>query len=175
MTSAESLARMLADQPFLSAIPISSLRRLATHVQTADFPAGHVLFREGKTADRFFLVREGLVRLDIDVPGHGPVPIETLAPDAALGCSWLFPPYEWKLSATAVERTKVLVFDAAVLRTLMAADPVLGYELMRRFASVMYDRLQVTRLRLSQETADVPTAAVAGPWAGRRTTAPTWS
>jgi CRP/FNR family transcriptional regulator, cyclic AMP receptor protein len=175
MTSSEALARMLADQPFLSAIPISSLRRLAGHVQTQDFPAGHVLFREGATADRFFLVRQGLVRLDIDVPGRGSVPIETLSADAALGCSWLFAPFEWKLSAITVKRTKVLVFDAAVLRTLMAADPVLGYELMRRFASVMYDRLQVTRLRLSQETADVPTAGVAGPWAGRRTTVPAWN
>lgn len=175
MTSTESLAHTLADQPFLSAIPIASLRRLAAHVQTQGYPPGHVLFREGATADRFFLLRQGLVRLDIDVPGGGLVPIETLAADAALGCSWLFAPFEWKLSAIAVKRTKVLVFDAAVLRTLMAADPVLGYELMRRFASVMYDRLQVTRLRLSQETAEVPTAGVAGPWAGRRTTVPAWS
>jgi CRP-like cAMP-binding protein len=175
MTSTESLARTLADQPFLSAIPIASLRRLAAHVQTQEYPPGHALFREGATADRFFLLREGLVRLDIDVSGQGPVAIETLAADAALGCSWLFAPFEWKLTATAVRRTKALVFDAAVLRTLMAADPVLGYELMRRFASVMYDRLQATRLRLSQETVEVPTAGVAGPWAGRRTTVSAWS
>jgi CRP/FNR family transcriptional regulator, cyclic AMP receptor protein len=175
MTSTESLARTLADQPFLSAIPIASLRRLATHTQTQEYPIGHVLFREGATADRFFLVRQGLVRLDIEVPGRGPVPIETLACDAPLGCSWLFALFEWKLTAVAVERTKVLAFDAAVLRTLMASDPVLGYELMRRFAAVMYDRLQATRLRLSEGTADVPTAGAAGPWAGRRTTAPAWS
>jgi CRP/FNR family transcriptional regulator, cyclic AMP receptor protein len=175
MTSTESLARTLADQPFLSAIPIASLRRLAAHVQSQEYTPGHEIFREGTPADRFFLLRQGLVRLDIDVPGRGPVAIETLAADAALGCSWLFPPFEWKLSAIAVKRTKVLVFDAAVLRTLMAADPVIGYELLRRFASVMYDRLQVTRLRLSQETAEVPTAGVAGPWAGRRTTVPSWS
>jgi CRP/FNR family cyclic AMP-dependent transcriptional regulator len=175
MTSPQTLARTLADQPFLSAIPIASLRRLATHAQTAEYPADDVLFREGGTADRFFLVRQGLVRLDIDVPGRGPVPIETLTADAALGCSWLFPPFAWRLSATAVAATKVLVFDAAVLRTLMAADPVLGYELMRRFAAVMHDRLQATRMRLSQQAAEVPTAIVAGPWAGRRTAVPAWS
>ena len=149
MTSTRTVAVALSDHPFLSSIPLASLRRLAAHAHAQILPPGHELFCEGATADRFYLIRHGLIRLDVEVPGRGRVEVESLGADSALGWSWLFSPYRWHLSATAVERTSVVVFDADVLRAIMASDPVLGYELMRRFAGVIFDRLQTTRLRLS--------------------------
>jgi CRP/FNR family cyclic AMP-dependent transcriptional regulator len=170
MTTIPPVAAALADHPFLSAIPIGSLRRLVTHVQSRTFPAGQQILREGELANRFFLIRQGLVRLEIEVPGRGPVEIETLGCDAALGWSWLLPPYRWQLTATAVTRTSTLVFDGDALQAVMASDPPLGYELMRRFTGVMFDRLKATRLRLTDED-DIPLGCIAGPWAGKRTTA----
>jgi CRP/FNR family cyclic AMP-dependent transcriptional regulator len=161
----------LTDHPFLSAIPIGSLRRLATHAQRRSYAAGEEIFVEGHVADRFFLIRQGLVRLDLEVPGRGRVQVETVGADSAFGWSWLFAPYQWHLSATAVERTTTLVFDADLLRSVMASDSVVGYELMRRFAAVMFDRLQATRLRLSGDETSIPRVGVSGPWAGRRSTA----
>ena len=35
------------------------------------FDAGAFLFREGEPADRFFVVRQGRVALEIDAPGRG--------------------------------------------------------------------------------------------------------
>jgi CRP-like cAMP-binding protein len=163
----------LRDHPFLSEMPVSSLRRLANHAYRAVFAPGESIFREGGPADRFFLIRRGLVRLDIEVPGRGRVDLETLGADAALGWSWLLAPYRWHLSATAVQRTSMLVFDASMLRALMAADPVLGYEMMRRFNAVMFDRLQATRARCADhDLVALPEAAVAGPWAGIKAMVP---
>jgi len=105
---------------------------------------------------------------EAEVSDRGRIEVETLGADTAMGWSWLFPPYRWHLSATAVERTTAIVFDADVLRGLMAADPVLGYELMRRFTAVLFDRLQATRRRLT--TPNLAAAACglsSGPWAGR--------
>ena len=178
MTTASSLAATLSDHPFLSSIPVTSLRRLATHAQSHTYSAGEEIFREGGKADRFFLIRHGLVRLDAEVAGSdGPlqVEIETLGAGAALGWSWLFSPFGWQVSATAVTRTATVIFDADMLLAVMSADPVLGYELMRRFAAVMFDQLQATRQRLTGSGGEVPSAGVAGPWAGKRTTAPRWS
>jgi CRP-like cAMP-binding protein len=107
----------------------------------------------------------------MDVPESGPVEVETLDADCVLGWSWLFEPYEWQLTATAVEHCRLLVLDAAILRSLMAADPVLGYELMRRFAGVLFDRLQATRSRLGHGDVGVHAAGVSGPWAGKRSNA----
>jgi CRP/FNR family cyclic AMP-dependent transcriptional regulator len=41
-----------------------------------------------------------------------------------------------------------VAFDGACLRGKCETDNALGYELMRRFAGVMIDRLLHTRLRL---------------------------
>ena len=41
-----------------------------------------------------------------------------------------------------------VAFDAACLRGKADDDPVLGYELMRRFIPVIVERLQATRVRL---------------------------
>jgi CRP/FNR family cyclic AMP-dependent transcriptional regulator len=171
MTTIPPIAAVLADHPFLSTIPVTSLRRLATHVQPHTYPAGQQILREGELANRFFLIRQGLVRLDIEVPGRGPVEVETLGGDAALGWSWLFAPYRWQLTATAVVRTSTLVFDGDALQAVMASDPPLGYELMRRFTGVMFDRLKATRLRLTDE-AEIPLGGSTGPWAGKRTRIP---
>ncbi|HEY0871458.1 MAG TPA: cyclic nucleotide-binding domain-containing protein [Acidothermaceae bacterium] len=173
MTTVPPVAAALADHPFLSTLPSQSLRRLATHVQSRIYAAGEAILREGEVANRFFLIRHGSVRLDIEVPGRGPVEIETLGADSALGWSWLFQPHRWQLSATAVTRTSTLVFDADALQVVMASDPALGYELMRRFAGVMFDRLNATRLRLTSD-AEIPFAGTAGPWAGKRLTSPHW-
>jgi CRP/FNR family cyclic AMP-dependent transcriptional regulator len=164
-------AAALANQPFLSAIPPDLLRRLGVHAHSQTFAKGQEIFREGQLADQFFLIRQGQVRLDAEVAGHGRIDVETLGTDAALGWSWLFPPYRWHLSATAVERTTAIVFDADVLRGLMASDPVLGYELMRRFAAVLADRLQATRRRLAAPELDAAACGLSsGPWAGSPST-----
>ena len=165
----------LRDHPFLSELPAVSLRRLSAHAYRVDFAAGDTIFREGSAADRFFLIRRGVVRLVMEVPGRGGVEVETLGPDTALGWSWLVSPYRWHLTAVTLERTSAVVIDASVLRSLMAADAVMGYEIMRRFAAVMFDRLQAGRARLTPNApgaVTLPEATVAGPWAGLRAVVP---
>ena len=166
-------AKALSEHPFLSSIPLASLRRLGTHVHARTYGAGEEIFRQGGPADRFFLIRSGLVRLEIDIPGvEGPVrtELEILGPDAALGWSWLFSSSGWQLSAIAMRETSTLVFDAGVLRALMAAEPVLGYELMRRFAAVIFGRLQATRRQLTTGDATPMPDVCLDVWAGQRTT-----
>ncbi len=168
MTRIAAQAGALADHPFLSSMPPEALRRLATHAYQHSYAAGDVIFREGSDADRFFLVRQGRIRLDMEVAGRGQVEVETLDADCVLGWSWLFAPYRWQLTATATEQCSLLIFDASILRSMMAGEPVIGYELMRRFAGVLSDRLQATRARLGTDQAVVHAAGVSGPWAGRR-------
>lgn len=151
-------------------MPVSSLRRIAQHVYRAEFAPGEKIFAEGDVADRFFLIRRGLVTLSMEVAGRGQVDVETLGADAPLGWSWLMPPYRWHLTAIAAQRTTALVIDASTLRALMAGDAVLGYELMRRFAAIIFDRLQATRQRFVQQGISLPSAVVSGPWAGKATT-----
>jgi CRP-like cAMP-binding protein len=112
------------------------------------FAAGDDLFREGDVADRFYLIRHGHVALQVFIPGQGRITIETIAAGEVLGWSWLFPPYRWHFDAQALELSRAIAFDGACLRAKCDEDHDLGYMLMQRFAQVMTQRLQATRLQL---------------------------
>jgi len=112
------------------------------------FPADFMVFREGQPADRFYVVREGSVALEVASPERGPIVIQTLGPGEAVGWSWLFPPYRWHLDAVTRGAVAAIGFDGACLRAKCDADHELGYELMGRFAELMLRRLMATRLQL---------------------------
>ena len=61
-----------------------------------------MLLREGEPAERFYLIRHGMVALEVDAPGRGPLVIETLDEGEVVGWSWLFAPYRWAMDGRAV-------------------------------------------------------------------------
>jgi hypothetical protein len=69
------------------------------------------------------------VSLDLQVPGEGPVVIETIGMGELLGWSCLFPPYSWAFGAVAATPVEAFEFDAPAVREACAADAGLGYEL----------------------------------------------
>ena len=112
------------------------------------YTPGEFLFREGEVADRFYLIRHGLVSLEVFEPARGAIPIQTIREQEVIGWSWLFAPYRWHYTARCLELTRALSFDGVCLRTKCDKDHDLGYDLMRRFASIIAQRLQATRLQL---------------------------
>jgi CRP/FNR family transcriptional regulator, cyclic AMP receptor protein len=74
--------------------------------------------------------------------------IETLGRGDVIGLSWMLAPYQWRFGAVATQPTQAFVFDAPAVRAACDADPLLGYELSRRFSAVVVHRLQATRARL---------------------------
>lgn len=141
-------------EPIISALPLFkglSHEHLAIITGCASnerFAAGEVIFREGEPADKFYIVRSGKVAVEILVPGHGPVTVETAEEGEVIGWSWLFEPYLRRFNARSVELTRVIAMDGKCLRGKCDRDPELGYDLMRRFARIMQDRLQAMLLQL---------------------------
>jgi CRP-like cAMP-binding protein len=109
---------------------------------------GQYLFREGEEANAFYAIRKGAVALEIAAPARPPLVIETLHEGDVLGWSWLFSPHRVRFDARALEDLHTIAFDGACLRGKCDEDHDLGYELMRRFAQIVLDRLQATRIRL---------------------------
>jgi CRP/FNR family cyclic AMP-dependent transcriptional regulator len=106
-----------------------------------------LLLHEGEPADTFYLIRAGAVALEVHSPG-GPLLIQTLHEHEVVGWSWLFAPYRWQMDGRAIRECSLVAFDAACLRAECQADHELGYELMSRFAAIICERLQATRLQL---------------------------
>ncbi len=143
-----SLETLLVDTPLFEGLDADTLALLAGCARNVHFDQDSTVIRRGDQADDFYLIRHGSVTLETYVPGRGPVTIETLESGEVLGWSWLFPPYRWHLDARALTAVRATAFDGACLRGKCEHDPALGYALMSRFAQVLIERLQWTRLRL---------------------------
>ncbi|WP_165950273.1 cyclic nucleotide-binding domain-containing protein [Actinomadura sp. GC306] len=153
-TTVEELGR----EPFLRGMRGADLGRLATAARPARFEAGRRIVSEGAPAERFWLVRRGVVAVDLWLPELGRTVIDTLGPGSVLGWSWLFRPHEWRCGAVASTPVEAVEFDGRLVRTLCAVDPSFGYELTRRFAEVMADRLDaVERARWTSLTSSSST------------------
>ena len=144
----ETLEPILAQHPFFQDIEPTYRQLMVGCAANVRFAAGDDLFREGGVADQFYLIRHGLVALQVFIPGQGRITIETIEAGEVLGWSWLFPPHRWHFDAQALELTRAIAFDGACLRAKCDEDHDLGYILMQRFARVMTQRLQATRLQL---------------------------
>ena len=143
-----SIAELTAESPALAGLAARDLELIAGCGANVHFAAGEPLFRAGEAAERFYVIRHGAVALELSVPQHEPVTIETLHDGELLGWSWLFEPHRWMFDAHALESTSAIEFDGACLRGKCESDHELGYQLMRCFAAVLTARLQATRLQL---------------------------
>jgi CRP-like cAMP-binding protein len=143
----ETLEPLLAEHPFFRDLPPDDLRLIAGCAKNVRFDAGQMIFREGEDADQFYLIRQGKVALEVSTP-NGAAPIQTIGAGDVLGWSWLIPPYKWRFDARAVEPVLAFALDGKCLRGKSDDDPRLGYELLKRIAAVIAERLHATRLQM---------------------------
>ncbi|WP_067891954.1 cyclic nucleotide-binding domain-containing protein [Actinomadura chibensis] len=153
MVTADDLKR----EPFLSGMRTADLTRLATAARFTVVPEGRRLFEERTPAERFWLLQEGTVDVDLHTPDRGRVVIETLGPGSVVGWSWLFRPHLWRFGGVATTPVTGIEFDGRLARTLCAIDPSLGYELTRRFGELIVERLEAARTWLTTPTGTPPT------------------
>lgn len=134
--------------PFLAGLAPRLIRELCAFARPVAYPAGERIFAEGGVADRFWLIEDGSVALDLRLPGRGDQVIETLTGGTVLGWSWLYPPYRWNFGAVARSAVNAVVCDAVAVRRHCETDPEFGYAILRLFTPVITERLHATRLRL---------------------------
>jgi CRP-like cAMP-binding protein len=143
----EPFERTLAQHPFLAGMERRYLRQLASLASNKSFKALQMIFHEGNPASEFYLIGKGKVAIETALVGCDAIPIQTLGAGEVVGWSWLLPPYEWHYSARALEPTQVIALDGVALRSRCEEDHDLGYEIMKRFALVIVQRLAATRAR----------------------------
>lgn len=140
--------RLVAEHPFFEGLNAAYLRTIAECASEASFEEGRYIFRVGDASSEFYALRTGKVSVEIMVPGAGAIPIQCVGPGEILGWSWLVPPHTKQFDARVIEDTQVLVFDARCLRTKCEQDQKLGFEMMKRTAQVLGQRLQAARFQL---------------------------
>jgi len=142
------IAEYLGTHPFFANLDAVAVQDLAGCARNLHLRAGEYLFREGGTAEHFYVVLSGRVSLELFRPGSGAHVIDSVGEGEVLDWPWLIPPHKWMYDAQATEPARVVALDSACLRGKCAADPGLGYDIMQRVARDMARRLQATQVRL---------------------------
>ena len=148
MVMIEGLERLLREHEFFAGMAAQDSDLIAGCAANETRKAREYVYREGERADRFYVIRHGRVGLEVHVPHRQPILVDILGAGELLGWSWLLPPYRNQFDARALELTRLISLDATCLRARMDDDPRLGYELFRRFAPIIAERLAAARRQL---------------------------
>lgn len=144
----EDLSGILRNHPFMKDLEENYLKQITGCASNAVYTEDEVIFKEGDKAEKFYLIRSGKVALEINGRDKGNLRILTIGPGQILGWSWIVSPYKWHFEACALEEVRAIELDGECLRNKCEEDPKLGYEMLKRFAHILEQRLQSTRMQL---------------------------
>jgi CRP-like cAMP-binding protein len=137
-----------AELDFAAGFDASQIARLAEVATSVRWNAGQMIYREGDAGSPLYLVEEGLVAVELAVPGRGPVTIQTVSSGDIFGWSSLFYQRPKTNGARALVPTQAQALDTTRLRALCDGDPAFGYAVTRRILQVVSERLKATRIQL---------------------------
>jgi len=125
------------------------LKELAAIATEVNFAKDQIIYQKGSKGQALYLIEEGEVVIETDVPGQGLIVMNRLRPGQFFGWSSLFP-FERKMGWTrAVRPTWVIAFNADRLRALWHTDHELEYAIVRRAGRDMANRIRATRQQLA--------------------------
>lgn len=150
MTDA-SIKQYLSEQPFFAGLAPEFIDFLASCAARRDVGKNEVLFRYDTRAEKFHVLCEGRISIEVAAIEGPPLELQELGPGSVLGWSWLIAPYRWSFQARAEEASEVIEFDGRAVLQRCEEDPKFGYELFKRFSSLMSERLAFARRKMMDE------------------------
>ena len=143
----QNLLQELQKHPFVGDFKPEQVARLAEIATQVRFESGQVIFHEGEAFGVFYLLSEGMVALELEMPEHV-MRVQTLYPGDEFNWSALLPNAGKYFQARALMPATALAFNADDLRKSFKVDPEFGLDFMVRLLSVVAERLRATRVQL---------------------------
>jgi CRP/FNR family cyclic AMP-dependent transcriptional regulator len=142
----DAIRTYLGQLPFLAGLSSSQIDTLASFSTAARYNAQQRLFKSDTDAEKFYIIRDGKVGVEIPAVAGEPLRLQTLGNGGILGWSWLIPPYHWLFDARALTGSDIIAVDGVKLREHFEQDNALGYQLIKRFLVLMAERLNASRM-----------------------------
>ena len=149
--SDQSTTEYLSAHEFFYEFSDDLLKFLCECSSTREIKKGQILFRQGENADKFYVVRNGRISLQLPAIMGPTLEIQTLDKDQVLGWSWLISPYKWNFQTKAEEDSELLQFDGVAILARCEQEPKFGYELLKKFAALMSVGLNAARQKMMDE------------------------
>jgi CRP-like cAMP-binding protein len=139
--------RALESSEFFRGLDRKDLDKIAGLCRDETFQPGQVIFRQGDTGDRVYIIAEGQVTLERTVDlgtRKGYVVIGIIGKGRAFGCwsTLLGLSHSFLSSASSQKPTKAVLFNGTEIRALMLSNPALGFCILERLCFFLRDRLQ---------------------------------
>ena len=113
------LANDIAAFPFLKGMNDRHIRVLAGCACRIHIEKGTIIFHQGETANRFYLIEEGTIELEVALKSvERRIVAGSIGRGGVLGWSSLFPPYQWQFTARALTQIYGLFFGNRPAGTL---------------------------------------------------------
>jgi len=140
-----SVARLKKTELF-ETLNESQLNTLLSHSFVESFPEGKTIFYQGDDANRLYILIKGSV--DLIVKTQEKIDFMTSKIDkegAVFGTASLMEPYRYNVSANCLKSSEVLTIGAEHIKKKMEEDPRMGMEIMKKLASIYFNRLNEMR------------------------------
>jgi len=140
-------SQQLEAHPFVADFRPEHRARLAAMAKEVRFEANQTIFHEGDDYSVLYLLVEGMVALELEVPDHL-LRVQTLYAGDVFDWSALLVHTRKHFQARALAPVRALAIEGEALLASFKSDPEFGLSFMLRLMAVVSERLRATRLQL---------------------------
>jgi len=142
-----SALQQLEAHPFVAEFRPEHRERLASMAKEVHFAPNEVIFREGDDYSVMYLLVEGMVALELEVPDHV-LRVQTLYGGDVFDWSAVLRHTAKHFQARALDGVTALAIEGEDLLASFQTDPEFGIAFMLRLMAVVSERLRATRVQL---------------------------
>lgn len=149
METASSITDILVSIPWFTELNWEQKNRIERISKRLTVAAMENIFLEGDKEDYVYVLLQGQVSIEMEVPGRERLCLHLAQPNEIIGWSSVTPIIRQRTaSARALTSCQLLAIDSVKLREICDEDHDMGYILMRRLVNVVATRLLLTRLQM---------------------------
>ena len=140
---------VLAGIPIFTGLPMAHLRRIADLGTHEQHRTNTLVFAEGDTGDKFYMILSGAVRISRTVPGMGEEALAILRSGSYFGEMSLIDEFPRSADARCHESCTLFVLSKEDLEDLLFVDRDLAYEILWNFVRTLSGRLRETNDKMT--------------------------
>ncbi|MCL4274359.1 MAG: cyclic nucleotide-binding domain-containing protein [Anaerolineales bacterium] len=140
----------LSQFSLFNGLPEPLLKQIAEIGVQTSAKKGEFVFHEGEKADKLHFLLDGSVALRVKLTSRPEsVTVSFVStPFQSFGWSGIVPPFHYTSSAECDEDSNLLIIPAQPFMKLMEENPQAGFQVMKRIAEIIADRLRNSRQAL---------------------------